>query len=146
MRAGKLADGSAQDLYFPDDHPTMGGWFKGMEEIIRERGLWPASGSLNAQCPGFKCEAGRTDCCCRRLLFTQADFVGQKCHLQEFIESRGHLCDFYPKFHPETNFIEQYWGLAKYFYRISPKTSDIEEMEANVKACLDKVSLLQIRR
>lgn len=146
MRPGKFADGSAQDFYFPDDHPTMGGWFKGMEEIIRERGLWPENGSLNAQCPGFKCEAGRSDCCCRRLLFTQPDFVGQKSHLQEFIESRGHLCDFYPKFHPETNFIEQYWGLAKYFYRISPKTTDIDEMEANVKACLDKVSLLQIRR
>ncbi|KAI5823804.1 hypothetical protein K523DRAFT_210212, partial [Schizophyllum commune Tattone D] len=26
-----------QPLYFPDDHPTMPGWFKGMEQIIRER-------------------------------------------------------------------------------------------------------------
>ena len=38
-----------QDLYFADDHPTMPGWFKGMEIIIRERGLWPQKG-LNAQC------------------------------------------------------------------------------------------------
>ncbi|KAJ7149711.1 hypothetical protein C8R46DRAFT_857159, partial [Mycena filopes] len=37
MRPGRLPDGEVQQLYFPDDHPTMPGWFKGMEEIIRER-------------------------------------------------------------------------------------------------------------
>ena len=51
-------------------------WFKGMEIIIWERGLWPQNG-LNAQCEGFKCEMGKTDCCCRRLLFSQSDFVNQ---------------------------------------------------------------------
>jgi len=25
-----------QDLYFPEDHPTMPGWFKWMETIIHE--------------------------------------------------------------------------------------------------------------
>jgi hypothetical protein len=34
MRNGKLPDGETQDLYFPDDHPTMPGWFKGMEQIL----------------------------------------------------------------------------------------------------------------
>jgi len=29
--------GEPQPLYFSDDHPTMPGWFKGMEQIIRER-------------------------------------------------------------------------------------------------------------
>jgi len=38
-----------QDLYYPNDHPEMPEWFKGMEQIIRERGLWPENG-LNAQC------------------------------------------------------------------------------------------------
>ena len=42
------------------------------EAIIRERGLWPVKGLL-AQCEGFKCAPGKTDCCCRRLLFTQPD-------------------------------------------------------------------------
>ncbi|KIJ42811.1 hypothetical protein M422DRAFT_170581 [Sphaerobolus stellatus SS14] len=63
MHPGVLSDGSLQSFYFPNDHPTMPGWFKGMEFIIQERKLWPSSG-LNAQCPGFKCEAGQTDCCC----------------------------------------------------------------------------------
>ncbi|KAF8258089.1 hypothetical protein EI94DRAFT_1427986, partial [Lactarius quietus] len=28
--------GEDQSFYFPDDHPTMPGWFKGMEQIIQE--------------------------------------------------------------------------------------------------------------
>ena len=43
---------TSQYFYFPDDHPTMPGWFKGMENIIREQGMWPENG-LNAQCEGF---------------------------------------------------------------------------------------------
>ncbi|KZP16011.1 hypothetical protein FIBSPDRAFT_749359 [Athelia psychrophila] len=116
-----------------------------MEEIIRERGLWPENG-LRAQCEGFKCVSGATDCCCRRLLFCQPDFQAQKSQLEEYITSCGHLCDFYPKYHCELNFIEQYWGAAKYRYRSSPKTSDMDAMEKNVIACLDDVPLLQIHR
>jgi len=138
-------DNTQQDLYFPEDHETMPSWFKGMEIIIRERGLWPEKG-LNAQCEGFKCIPGKSDCCCRRLLFTQPDFVNQKSALEELITSRGHICDFYPKYHCELNFIEQYWGAAKLTYRTSPKTSDIAAMEENVKACLDSVPLLRIQR
>ncbi|TFK18059.1 hypothetical protein FA15DRAFT_604020 [Coprinopsis marcescibilis] len=139
-------DGQAvhQDFYFPDDHPTMPRWFKGMEIIIRERGLWPAAG-LNAQCEGFKCQQGQTDCCSRRVLFEQPDFQNQKSQLEELITSRGHICDFYPKYHCKLNFIEQYWGAAKLQYRNTPKTSNIDEMEENVHQALDSVTLAQIR-
>ena len=114
MRSGTLPNGDPQYLYFPKDHPIMPGWFKGMEIIIQECGLWPEEGpGLLAQCSGFKCPAERTDCCCRRVLFNQPDFATQKPQLQEFIESCSHLCDFYPKYHCELNFIEQYWGAAK---------------------------------
>ena len=75
-----------QALYYPDDHPTMPGWFKGMETIIKEHGLWPAKG-LKAQCQGFKCEPGQTDCCCHRLLFMQPDFTSQKSQLEELVTS-----------------------------------------------------------
>ncbi|KAF8150120.1 hypothetical protein B0H34DRAFT_791403 [Crassisporium funariophilum] len=116
-----------------------------MENIIWERGLWNSQG-LNAQCEGFKCAPGKTDCCCRRLLFTQPDFIVQKSHLEEFITSRGHICDFYPKYHCKLNFIEQFWGAAKFRYRSTPETTDIDEMEKNVVACLDKIPQLQILR
>ena len=123
----------------------MPGWFKGMEQVIQERGLWPAEG-LIAQCHNFHCPPGRTDCCCRRLLFSQPDFVRHKSQLEELIESRGHLCDFYPKYHCELNFIEQYWGAAKLRFRSMGRAATIADMEKVVKACLDDIPILQIRR
>ena len=146
MRCGLLPTGEPQSFYFPDDHPSKPGWFKGMEEIIRERGLWPDDKLLPAQCPGFKCPPGSKDCCCRRILYLQPDFMNQRSQLQELIESRHHLCDFYPKYHCELNFIEQYWGAAKARYRVVPRAKTIREMEDTVKDCLDNVPLLHIRR
>jgi hypothetical protein len=88
--------GEHQSFYFPENHPTMKGWFKGMEEIIREHGLWPETGLL-ADCRK-KCPPDRDNCCCCTILFNQPDFVSQKSELQEFVERCGHLCDFYPKY------------------------------------------------
>lgn len=147
MRSGTLPNGDAQYFYFPEDHPTMPDWFKGMEIIIQERGLWPEGGpTLPAQCTDFKCPTDRADCCCRRILFNQPNFLGQKPQLQEFIESRGHLCDFYPKYHCELNFIEQYWGAAKFQYRSATRSKTLKDMESLVRESLDSVPLLQIRR
>jgi hypothetical protein len=137
--------GEPQLFYFPDDHPAMPGWFKGMEQIIRECGLWPEAG-LHAECPGFKCLDGKTDCCCRCLLFNQPDFISQKSQLHELIESRGHICDFYPKYHCELNFIEQYWGAAKLQFRVSGRNATMSVMEKKVRECLDSVPLNQIRQ
>ena len=36
MRPGQLHDGSSQELYYLEDDFLMPGWFKGMEQIIRE--------------------------------------------------------------------------------------------------------------
>ncbi len=134
-----------QHLYYPDDHPTMPNWFKGMANILKERGLYPPAG-LIAQCEGFRCVTGATFCCCRCTVFSQPDFANQKSALEELIRSRGHICDFYPKYHCETNFIEMYWGAAKLRYRLSAKTTNMDEMVKNVQWCLDDVPLLQIRR
>jgi hypothetical protein len=123
----------------------MPGFFKGMKKILQERHLWTLG--LKAQCSAsFSSCDGKVDCCARRILFNQQDFVDQKSKLQEMIEKRGHLCDFYPKFHCELNFIEQYWGAAKYAYRNVPRPPTIVAMEQNVKASLDAVPLLQIKR
>ena len=137
--------GETQSLYWPEDHPGMPGWFKGMEQILRERNLWPEQG-LRAECEGFKCPPGQVNCCCRRLLFNQPDFVNQKSQLEEYITSRGHICDFYPKYHCELNFIEQYWGAVKAQYRDMQHASTIDAMEENVIQCLDSIPVDQIRR
>ena len=145
MQNGKFGPSSmSQDFYFPKDHTTMPGWFRGMEIIIHEWGLWPMAG-LWGQCDSFKCEAGQMDCCCWCVIFSQPDFVAQKSHLEEYITSRGHICDFYPKLHCELNFIEQYWDAVKLHYQSSPKTADMDAMEHNVIVCLDDVLLLQIK-
>ncbi|TDL16724.1 hypothetical protein BD410DRAFT_816653 [Rickenella mellea] len=103
-----------------------------MEVILRERGLW--RDKLLAQCKDFKCKEGATNCC------------SPKSHLEEVITARGHECDFYPKFHCELNFIEQYWGAAKLRYRLTPRTQSFEAMQKNIVACLDDVPPLQIHR
>jgi len=79
-------------------------------------------------------------------IFCQYDFVAQKSHLEEYVTSRGYICDFYLKFHCELKFIKQYWGAVKFLYWSSPKTADMDAMECNMNACLDNVPLLQIRR
>jgi hypothetical protein len=118
-----------------------------MEHIIREHGLWPEAG-LPVECAGPKhlASEGQASCCCRHILYTQPNFMSQKPLLQEYIESRGHLCDFYPKYHCELNFIEQYWGAAKLRFRVAGRARTLNEMEKKMLACLDDVPLEQIRR
>jgi len=143
MHDSRFSTGKSQSFYFPDDHLSMPSWFKGMVIIIAERGLWPADG-LPVQCPSFCCSPGRTNCCCRRLLFSQPDFTGQKLQLQKAIKCYGHLYDFYPKYYCKMNFIEQYWGSMKLQFRAMGHITTMEEMEAKVVECLDDVSLLHI--
>ncbi|TDL16544.1 hypothetical protein BD410DRAFT_816690 [Rickenella mellea] len=147
MRPGTLPNGEQQDLYFPNDHPQYPGFFKGMQIILRERGLQRES-ELRAECPGFKCvdESKSAACCCRRVLFNQPDFKSQKPALFELIEGRGHKAIFYPKFHCELNFIEQCWGAAKHEYRQLPPTINEAHMEANVRDCLNGIPLDSMRR
>lgn len=149
MRDGVLPNGRPQSLWYPDNHPNpkKAGLFKGMEVIIRERGLWPAGG-LRAECEGFKCpNPGVTkDCCCRRLLFCQPDFENQKSMLQELVESRGHLFLVYPKFHCELNFIEMCWGRAKYEYRMYGVPRGEDQQEEFVRKALDSVPTLSMIR
>src|SRR5580692_748681 len=135
--------GEPQSFYFPDDHPLYPGWFKGMEQIIRKCGLLPEEG-LPVKCAGRKHPEGQASCCCHYVLYTQPDFVSQKPLLQEHIESRGHLCDYYPKYHCELNFIEQYWGAAKLRFRIAGRAKTIEEMQRKTLRCLDDTPLEQI--
>jgi hypothetical protein len=45
--------------------------------------------------------------------------MAQKSQLEELIELCGHICDFYPKYHCELNFIKQYWGAVKSQYHVA---------------------------
>lgn len=111
-------DSMPQAFYFPPDHSTMPSWFKGMEQILIERSLWPADG-LHTSCLNFKCPDNTTACCCHCILFQQPDFVAQQLQLEEFIVLRSYLYDFYLKYHCKTNFLEQYWGASKCQYCVS---------------------------
>lgn len=118
-----------------------------MEIIICKCSLWP-KGGLPAECH-FKPPEGQAvlpSCCCQHILYNQLDFVSQKPLLQEHIKSHGHLCNFYPRYHCELNFIEQYWGVAKLRFRIAGRARTLRDMETKMLQCLDDVPLKQIQR
>jgi transposase len=78
------------------------------------------------------------------IMAAQADFKEQKCLLQEWIERRGHICLFFPKFHPELNAIEMVWSSWK---RMLRKLCDgtYESLRANVHIALRAIGLDEIR-
>lgn len=51
------------------------------------------------------------------VLSSEPDFKAEKSQLQLFIEARGHVCDFLPKYHCELSPIESKWGRSKFFIR-----------------------------
>ena len=53
-------------------------------------------------------------CCMSHVLSLQEDFAQEKSMLQHYIEGRGYICMFLPKFHCELNPIEIVWGFMKY--------------------------------
>jgi hypothetical protein len=54
-------------------------------------------------------------CCSFWVLSLQDDFINEKPEIQHYLEGRGHICMFYPKFHCEINPIEMLWGHMKYW-------------------------------
>ena len=56
-------------------------------------------------------------CCCVYALSQCPDFMAQKNSVQELIEAQGHICIFLPKYHPELNYIERFWGHTKRWLR-----------------------------
>ncbi|KZP12922.1 hypothetical protein FIBSPDRAFT_913191 [Athelia psychrophila] len=83
-------------------------------------------------------------CCIHCVLSLQEDFVTEKPKIQHFLESRGHLCIFLPKFHCELNPIEMHWGYVKYRFR---NTTDGRFPTARnlVPKCLNLCNVLTIQ-
>ena len=145
MGDGRFADGAAQPLYYPLDHPQYPGWFKGMTQLLRERGFTNPE-QLRAECPRFRCVLGSSDCCQRRILFTQPDFMNVPSLAETFCAERGFKVIFLPKFHPELNFIEMCWGYSKRVYRETPPSSKMEDLQKNAIESLEKVPIHSMRR
>ncbi|KAJ3560170.1 hypothetical protein NP233_g11010 [Leucocoprinus birnbaumii] len=142
-------NGKEQAIYFPDDHPTHPGQFKGMEQILWEQGYIVTGNHFKkAQCgTSFKdCPADSTDCCCRWLLYNQPDFLAVESRLEKFAWEQGYKVLFLPKSHCELNFIEQCWGYAKREYRLFPPSSASDILEKNVLKVLGDIPVESMRR
>uniref|UniRef100_U9TH16 Tc1-like transposase DDE domain-containing protein n=1 Tax=Rhizophagus irregularis (strain DAOM 181602 / DAOM 197198 / MUCL 43194) TaxID=747089 RepID=U9TH16_RHIID len=105
-------------MYLSDGHP------KGIKLVLEERGLWKKG--LKRICSECKIHLPtKNNCCAVRILFFQLDFAAQRPLIQEIIEDQGHKIIFYPKFHCELNFIEQFWNAAKQFTRNNCGVGDL---------------------
>lgn len=104
------------------------------------------------------------DCCMRRALGMQQDFKDEKSllekasshaqhgslmdidvNLSQIIEEAGDVCHFLPKFHPELNPIEYYWGWSKNYFR-ERSTGNFAKAKDLVQEALNACPLLTIRR
>ncbi|QRV77097.1 DDE superfamily endonuclease [Ceratobasidium sp. AG-Ba] len=137
-------DGSPQFLYFPDNHPTYPVYFKGIAELLRERGFQVTGLRLQCAAPK-KCVPG-SGCYARQLLSEQPGFAEQQSALEEIAEGRGCRILFLPKFHCELNPIEQRWGYAKRVYRQFARSKSQADLKSNMLTSLDSVPLDSIRR
>jgi len=103
---------------------------KGAKAVLIERGLWN---------DGLRLESAR------KLLNEQADFQEQKSLLETTVENAGHLADFHPKYHCETNFIERVWGEAKRWAR-KHCLFNFQKMKTQVVDILNEIDVTHIRR
>ena len=82
-----------QSMNFPDGQP------KGIKQILCERGLWRQNMVGECKlCRNGNSDSLRTDCCGRRIISLQPDFLAQRSALVETIENSGHVCMFLPQF------------------------------------------------
>ena len=109
---------------------TFDGKQKGCRTILEERNLFVRGMQLKE---------------CREILSRQPDFLEQKPLLEEAVRSLGHEIIFYPKFHPEFNFIEMFWGACKAYAR---KRCDYSwaGLKSVVPRAIESVPLQTIRR
>jgi len=147
--------GQRQALYYSADHPRSPSLFKGMAQLLIERGFDPqlfrrhgTAGALRANCPGFKCvDTSLTSRCCTRcILYNEPDFRQVISLLELAMQQHDIAVIFLPKFHCELNPIEQCWGYAKRIYRLNPDSSKQEALEANALAAVESVPLSSMRK
>ena len=116
-------EGLVQKLVGEDGVP------KGMKVIQEERGV---------NTKGMKAKD------MRELLKTYSDFTAQKTLLEDYIEQRGHICMFYPKFYCELSPIKCVWCQAKKHTR-AYADGTITRLRKIVPEGLDSITVEQIK-
>ena len=79
-----------------------------MKQMLFERGLFVDCMTENGPKDG-----SNTRLSMKYVLSQCLDFKNQKSQLQIVIESRDHICEFLPKYHPELSALERVWGMSK---------------------------------
>ena len=116
--------GQVQSMVDRDEVP------RGMKAILEERGVDTMGMKGNEM---------------RQRLKSYPDFQNQKTVLEEYVEQRGHLCLFYPKFHCELSPIERVWCESKKYTR-AHVNGTILRLRKIVPEGLDSVSVEQIEK
>lgn len=127
----------AQKMVFEDDHPRHPGMPKGARAILMERGLWSSDLRHHCRTANRQCHDSG-NCCAIALLSKQPDFKEQCSMIEEYLHSQGQLVLFFPKFHCECNWIEQFWGACKRFTR-EKCTYNISGLRENIPAAMSHV-------
>lgn len=109
---------------------TADGTQKGLKRILDERGI----DTRNLSKADMVAILNRHD-----------DFANQKPWLEEICNASSHLIAYFPKFHPELNWIERYWSNAKAFAR-SQCDYTFERLKVVVPQALDQVNVVTMRR
>ncbi|KAF8598421.1 hypothetical protein BDV93DRAFT_451129, partial [Ceratobasidium sp. AG-I] len=91
-------------FYFPLNHPTHLGHFKGMKPILKERGFYIIAEKNADFATG--CNLVSADCCCRRALACQPDFETRDTIIAKLARKLGSKVVILPKYHCELNPIE----------------------------------------
>ena len=103
---------------------------KGMKAILEERGVDTFGMKVSDM---------------RERLREYPDFNNQKTTLETYIEQRGHICLYYPKFHCELSPIERVWCQSKKFTQKHANGS-IVRLRQIVPKGLDSVTVEQIKK
>lgn len=103
---------------------------KGLRTILAERGINTAR---------MKADDMRT------VLANHEDFVKEKTNVEHYVESRGHIALFLPKFHCELNPIERVWGHSKRYCRAYTNFTLIK-LRQIINPALESVSVDLIRK
>ena len=116
--------GKVQKMVYDDGTP------KGMKQVLEERGINTAR---------MVAEDMRT------VLSWHDDLRKEKTIVEHYLNGRGHLAMFIPKFHCELNPIERVWGQAKVYSR-KHSNFTLARLRQIVDPALDSVSTDLIRK